>query len=262
MAADILEKIIANKRLEVSRQQEAISIDMLLHAELFGRRVYSMKEALRHSPSGIIAEFKRRSPSKGWIHPGVNVKDVVPGYAASGASAVSVLTDERFFGGTLSDFFQARKLVQLPLLRKEFMISEYQIYQSKAMGADAILLIAAALSKDQVLTFSRLAHDLGLEVLLEIHQEHELDYLVPEIDLVGVNNRNLGTFETSVENSFRLIEQLPSEQICISESGISDPQTARALRSAGYRGFLMGETFMKHPHPDAALAGFIQQITL
>lgn len=257
----LLENILAHKRLEVVRQQEAIGIDWLLHADQMNRPVYSLKKALQDSKSGILSEFKRKSPSKGWIYPEADVEIVVPGYAGAGAAAISVLTDERFFGGSFSDFFRARRLVNIPLLRKDFIVSDYQIYQSRAMGADAILLIAAALSKDQVSGFVRLAHELGLEVLLEVHHERELDYVSSEIDVIGVNNRDLVSFETSVDISFRLIEKLPVGRVCISESGISSPETVRRLRKVGYSGFLMGENFMKEENPDQALSGFIKALS-
>lgn len=257
---DILETIIAAKRTEVARQKEAVSGKLLLESEQLLRRPRSMSQALAESSTGIIAEFKRRSPSKGDIHPQARVEEVVPLYEQSGASAVSILTDEPFFGGSPADFCRARKLVTCPLLRKEFIIDEYQILQSRAMGADAILLIAAALTREACSRFVQLAHELSLEVLLEIHAEPELEYLTCGADMVGVNNRNLGTFVTEVENSFRLAEQLPADTVRVSESGISSPETVVRLRQAGYRGFLMGENFMKEPNPGAALQRFISNL--
>lgn len=257
---DILEKIIAAKRSEVARQKEAVSTEMLLDAEQMLRRPVSMSQALTASATGIIAEFKRCSPSKGRIHGDARIEDIVPVYEQSGASAISILTDEPFFGGSTADFCHARQLVSCPLLRKEFIIDEYQIIQSRAMGADAILLIAAALTQEQCRRFVQLAHELSLEVLLEIHSESELEYMACGADMIGVNNRNLGTFVTDVENSFRLIEKLPQNIVRVSESGISSPKTVAQLRQAGYKGFLMGENFMKESHPGDALKQFIVQL--
>jgi indole-3-glycerol phosphate synthase len=272
---DILETIIANKRKEVASQKEALPLDTLLNLNVqqFERPVCSMREALANSSSGIIAEFKRKSPSKGWIYPDAKVEEIVPAYEAGGASACSVLTDTLFFGGDFSDFTRARELVHLPLLRKDFMVDEYQIYQARAMGADAILLIASALTPDECLQFARKAHELNMDVLLEIHTENELRCLNPCIDMLGVNNRNLGTFDTTVKNSFRLLEQIKRE-ICgtgraacrvstpllVSESGISDVSTIRELRSAGFRGFLIGEMLMKTSNPGKTLNDLISQL--
>lgn len=217
----------------------------------------SMRACLSASPSGIIAEFKRRSPSKGWIKENAQADIIPPAYEAAGASALSILTDEKFFGGNLKDIRTVRSKVQLPILRKDFIIDEYQLYQARIVGADAILLIAAALRKEQCRMLAAKAHELGLEVLLEIHSEQELEYIEDNIDMVGVNNRNLGTFHTDVENSFRLAEKLPKEMLLVSESGISSPQTVRQLRAAGFRGFLIGENFMKAPQPGDALKEFI-----
>lgn len=217
----------------------------------------SMRACLSASPSGIIAEFKRRSPSKGWIKENAQADIIPPAYEAAGASALSILTDEKFFGGNLKDIRTVRSKVQLPILRKDFIIDEYQLYQARIVGADAILLIAAALRKEQCRMLAAKAHELGLEVLLEIHNEQELEYIEDNIDMVGVNNRNLGTFHTDVENSFRLAEKLPKEILLVSESGISSPQTVRQLRAAGFRGFLIGENFMKAPQPGDALKEFI-----
>ncbi len=257
---DILEKIIAAKRTEIARQKEAISSEMLLEADQMLHRPLSMSQALTASATGIIAEFKRCSPSKGRIHGDARIEEVIPAYEQSGASAISVLTDEPFFGGSPADFCHARKLVSCPLLRKEFIIDEYQIIQSRAIGADAILLIAAALTQEQCRRFVQLAHELSLEVLLEIHAEPELEYVACGADMIGVNNRHLGTFVTDVENSFRLIEKLPQNIVRVSESGISSPETVAQLRRAGYRGFLMGENFMKESHPGNALKQFIVQL--
>jgi indole-3-glycerol phosphate synthase len=220
----------------------------------------SMRQALAASPTGIISEFKRRSPSKGWIKQEAEPTVIPPAYEAAGASALSILTDEPFFGGTLHDVQQARPLVRIPILRKDFIVDPYQVYQARTVGANAVLLIAACLTKAEVKELTALAHDLELEVLLEVHSPEELDYVSDETDMVGVNNRNLGTFHTDVENSFRLASLLPQGKLLVSESGISNPQTVHRLREAGFRGFLIGECFMKTADPGQALQTFIHQL--
>ena len=257
---DILSEIIAHKRKEVELQKQAISIEQLSEGidDLLPAR--SMKQAIASSPTGIIAEFKRRSPSKGWIKENARPEEIVPAYAASGASAVSILTDEMFFGGTLRDIHTTRPLVNLPILRKDFVIDEYQLYQARIVGADAVLLIAAALERTQCRALADKAHELGLEVLLEIHSAEELPYIYKGIDMVGINNRNLGSFHTDVANSFRLAEQLPQDTVLVSESGISQPATVSRLHDAGFRGFLIGETFMRTEKPGETLKEFISQI--
>lgn len=258
---DILSEIIANKRFEVDVQKQAISLEQLQEGVVnCDYRPRSMKQALASSPYGIIAEFKRCSPSKGWIFEDARPEDVVAAYTAAGASALSILTDEKFFGGSLKDIRTARALTALPLLRKDFIIDEYQLYQARIVGADAVLLIAAALEREQCHALAGKAHELGLEVLLEIHSAGELPYLCKNIDMVGINNRNLGTFHTNVENSFRLAASLPENALRISESGISDPATVCRLRNAGFRGFLIGERFMKTGHPGEALQQFIHSL--
>ena len=219
-----------------------------------------MKQALASSKSGVIAEFKRRSPSKGWIKQDARPEEIVLSYATAGASALSILTDEKFFGGSLKDIRIARPLVEIPILRKDFIIDEYQLYQAKIVGADAVLLIAAALEQERCNELTEKAHSLGLEVLLEIHSPEELSYINEKIDMVGINNRNLGTFFTDVENSFRLAGQLPQDAVLVSESGISDPEIVKRLRTAGFRGFLIGETFMKTEQPGETLQNFLQAI--
>lgn len=266
---DILQDIIANKRIEVERQKQAVRLQTLLAlgGDRLERPTHSMRASLAASSSGIIAEFKRKSPSKGWLHPDAAIADIIPAYRKAGASACSVLTDSQFFGGSLGDLCQARKLADLPLLRKDFIIDEYQLYQARVMGADAVLLIAACLTPAQCLELAELAHTLQLETLLEVHSEAELDYLNPHIDMLGVNNRNLGTFHTDVENSFHMAEkmqQITEEKnlspLLISESGISDPAIVSSLRQAGFRGFLIGETFMKTGQPGETLAAFIGEL--
>lgn len=206
---DILSEIIANKRFEVDLQKQAISIEQLQEGISEAPAIRSMKQALVSSKSGVIAEFKRRSPSKGWIKQGALPEEIIPSYVKAGASALSILTDEKFFGGSLKDIRTARPLVEVPILRKDFIIDEYQLYQAKIVGADAVLLIAAALELEKCNELAEKAHSLGLEVLLEIHNSDELGYINKEVDMVGINNRNLGTFFTDVENSFRLAGQLP-----------------------------------------------------
>ena len=261
---DILQEIVAFKRVEVEQQKQFVSPrDLYARVERLmadGIAERSMSRALASSPYGIIAEFKRKSPSKGWIHEDAKPMDVVPMYAAGGASALSILTDNKYFGGTLDFIPQVRQAVDIPILRKEFIIDEYQLFEARLVGADAVLLIAADLSKDQCRSLTRTAHDLKLEVLLEMHSEDELEYLDCEPEMAGINNRNLGTFHTDVANSFRLAEKMATEAVKVSESGISNPDTVRQLREAGFRGFLMGECFMKEKDPGLALKQFIERI--
>ena len=261
---DILQEIVAFKRIEVEQQKQIVSPrDLYARVERLmadGITVCTMSRSLAESPYGIIAEFKRKSPSKGWIHEDAQPMDVVPKYAAGGASALSILTDNKYFGGTLDFIPQVREAVNIPILRKEFIIDEYQLFEARSVGADAVLLIAADLSKEECRTLTRTAHDLKLEVMLEMHSEQELDYLECEPDMAGINNRNLGTFHTDVANSFRLAEKMDTKSVKVSESGISNPDTVRSLREAGFRGFLMGECFMKEQDPGLALKRFIEAI--
>lgn len=262
MATDILQTIVAHKRIELARQEEAVSLDSLIKQLDTLRPSRSMKQSLADSPTSIIAEFKRRSPSKGWIAQEADPAVIVPGYERAGASGISVLTDQEFFGGTLDDLHAVRPLIQLPVLRKDFIVSPYQLFQAKQVGADVVLLIAAALTVEECKSLGKLAHQLQMEVLLEIHAEKELDYLHEYVDLLGVNNRNLGTSHTDVEYSFRLAQKLPKEYLWVSESGISQPETIRQLRKAGFRGFLMGERFMKTSSPEQALSDFLHAVVL
>ena len=243
---DILDKIIATKQEELSQLRAPKP---------------SLREALLRSESGIIAEFKRRSPSKGWIKEEGRA-DVIPlSYQQNGAAALSILTDEQYFGGHDDFIREARRSgVTLPILYKNFVVDEAQLYAAVLCGASAVLLIAACLSKQRCAELMRLAHELGLEVLLEMHSERELEYAELCPDVCGINNRNLGSFVTDVENSFRLAELLPKDAVKVSESGISSPQTVRALRAAGFNGFLIGESFMKMPDPGLALRDFIAQL--
>lgn len=266
MAKDILEEIVAHKRIEVERQKEQVdpsllytNVEKILASDETVLR--SMRESLANSASGIIAEFKRKSPSKGWIKEEGKPEVIPASYSENGASAISILTDEKYFGGTLRYLRIVRPTVTCPILRKDFIVDEYQLYQAKAVGADAVLLIAADLTTSECKGLAKKAHELQLETLLEVHSEAELEYVGENIDMVGVNNRNLGTFHTDVENSYRLASLLPKDYVLVSESGISNPQTVRELREAGFRGFLIGETFMKTEDPGAALKEFIAQVT-
>ena len=265
---NILRNIVANKRREVQQQKEAVGLSALLTmaASRMERPTLSMREALDRSASGIIAEFKRKSPSKGWLFPEASVENILPLYQRGGAAACSVLTDGDFFGGSLRDLQTARKKVNIPLLRKDFVVDEYQLFQARAMGADAILLIAATLTREACASLAKTAHSLHLEVLLEIHNEEELACLNPNIDMLGVNNRNLHTFHTDTQTSFRLAEyirkMLPGQDgpLLVSESGISEAETVCRLRRVGFRGFLIGEAFMKSRQPGEALAEFIGEL--
>lgn len=263
MKEDILTQIIDSTRKEISRQMEAVSTKQLegIVAMRETREPLSLSRSIMSSPTGIISEFKRRSPSKGWINREADVRLITVGYAEAGAAGLSVLTDTDFFGGSEGDLLKARlSAPSTPILRKDFIISEYQILQSVAIQADAILLIAAALEKNECKRLAEMAHRLGLEVLLEIHSEDELEYATDCIDLIGVNNRNLGSFHTDVENSFHLAEKLPKGIPHISESGISGAETIIRLRQAGYNGFLMGESFMKTAEPSIALKILIEEL--
>lgn len=261
--ADILEEIVAYKKNEVEQfKKELHQIYLEGRVEILQNALIpSMKNALMKSDTGIIAEFKRKSPSKGWINEAATADKVPISYQENGAAAISILTDSHFFGG--SNVYVRTAIaskVRIPVLYKNFIIDEYQIYQAKVCGASAILLIAACLTKEQCRQFIAKAHELELEVLLEMHNEEETEYAELEPDMYGINNRNLGTFETDVNNSFQLIERLPAEGVKVSESGISDPDTIRQLRACGYKGFLIGETFMKEADPGLALKNFIAQI--
>jgi indole-3-glycerol phosphate synthase len=256
----ILDNILADKRLEVAARQEVVSLEHLRGLCAGKAPGRSLKKALRESSTGIISEFKRKSPSKGFIHAQANVEQVVGAYQKAGCSGVSVLTDAPYFGGSIDDFRRARTLLDVPLLRKDFIVSPYQVYESKVLGADVILLIASALSLDEAYDLGELAHELGMEVLLEIHNEQELEYIGRFTDLVGVNNRNLASFVTDVQVSFDLAGRIPENYVRVSESGLSDAATVKSLREAGFRGFLMGENFMKHDDPGAALSTFIHAL--
>ena len=257
---DILEEIIACKQKEIENLRQIVKEDILCDNCLAQRPRRSMRKALVSVPYGIIAEFKRKSPSKGWIKKEGRSDIIPPDYEKNGASALSILTDTPFFGGSLHDIATARPLTKRPILRKDFIIDEYQLYQTRIIGADAVLLIAAALTPKKCRALAAKAHELELEVLLEIHREEELDYINENIDMLGINNRNLGSFHTDVENSFRLIGKLPREMVKVSESGISDPEKIKALHDVGFDGFLIGETFMKTENPGDTLQQFIRKL--
>ncbi|MCL4151900.1 UNVERIFIED_CONTAM: hypothetical protein GTU68_064026 [Idotea baltica] len=259
----ILDKIIADKYIEVQLRKSVLPISQLEKSVLFERETISLAERLRNSNSGIIAEHKRRSPSKSIINTSLNVFDVAKGYEDAGVCGMSVLTDGKYFGGSLDDLLSARSSCKLPLLRKEFIIDEYQLLVAKAYGADVVLLIAAVLSQKEIKRFSEFAKNLGLEVLLEVHNEEELQKsIMPSLDLLGVNNRNLKTFEVSLENSKHLAAKIPNDFVKISESGISSVEAIKELQPYGYKGFLIGENFMKTDDAGKSAKEFIQQLTL
>ena len=264
--ADILEEIVAHKKVEIEQRKRFIQPRQMItlteqKMQENGGKVMggSMKQALMSSDTGIIAEFKRKSPSKGWIKEAGKASIIPLSYQQNGASALSILTDIDYFGGYDEYIQEARHVgVSIPILYKNFVIEEYQLLQARYCGASAVLLIAACLSKGECKRLMNMAHQLGMEVLLEMHNERDFEYAELEPDMYGINNRNLGTFVTDVENSFRLAEKLPKDVCRVSESGISNPQTVRRLREeGGFRGFLMGEQFMKQTDPGAALAEFI-----
>ena len=258
----ILDKIVLNKKKEVQYAKSRTSYTKLEESEFFQRECYSFKEFLLDPlRTGIIAEFKRRSPSKGIINDKVSVKSVTNGYAAAGASALSVLTDRDFFMGKKADLIAARKANNIPVLRKDFMIDEYQVIEAKSLGADIILLIAAILTPDEIQKLASLAKGLGLNVLLEVHNLAELERSInPDLDAIGVNNRNLADFYVSVETSYQLAPHIPAEFLKISESAISNPETINQLKSAGFNGFLIGENFMKQEDPGSAMQEFVKAL--
>ncbi len=257
----ILDKIISCKREEVTQLAKRVPIKVLEESTFFQMDCISLKQQIQQKDkSGIIAEFKRQSPSKGIINDTALVTKTVKGYLDAEASGVSILTDTKYFGGKNEDVISAKKINLGPILRKDFTISEYQIIEAKSIGADSILLIAAVLSKNEIKQFTSLAHSLGLEVLLEVHTHEELDKYIPEINLVGINNRDLKTFKVDFENSIRLAELLPAETVKIAESGISDFKNIIELKKHGFEGFLIGENFMKTSNPSLACQQFIEQI--
>ncbi|HDR52373.1 MAG TPA: indole-3-glycerol phosphate synthase TrpC [Mariniphaga anaerophila] len=257
---NILEKIVKTKKAEVARQKKVMPVAQLKKFPGYQRKCNSLKTALlKHNSSGIIAEFKQKSPSKGEINFGVKVEEVTKGYADAGAAGLSVLTDYEYFGGTLANLAKAREVnPEIPILRKDFMIDIYQIVEAKAFGADVILLIAACLEKGQAEALAKKAKSLGMEVLMEVHNAQELKWVNEYVDIVGVNNRNLKTFEVDVETSVKLAKLIPEQFVKISESGLPGAKTIHYLRKHGFKGFLMGETFMKTDNPGEACKKMIE----
>ncbi len=257
----ILDEIVQHKRKVVAKNKELYPIKLLEKSTSFETTPVSLtKYLLREDKSGIIAEFKRKSPSKGMINEFADVEKITMGYIQAGASALSVLTDLKFFGGKNEDLITARKSNNCPILRKDFIVDEYQIIEAKSIGADAILLIAACLTKEEIFHFAKTARNLGLEVLMEVHTEEELDKVNEHLNVVGVNNRNLKTFEVSIENSKILSEKIPSDFVKISESGISNVSAIKELKKYGFQGFLIGENFMKTSMPEKACEKFIKEL--
>ncbi|MCX7551897.1 indole-3-glycerol phosphate synthase TrpC [Xanthomarina sp. F2636L] len=258
---NILDKIVADKHQELILKKEMFTVKMLEKIPFFERNTFSLTNNLQNSTSGIIAEFKRRSPSKSIINNTALVEDIAIGYEDAGVCGMSVLTDEIYFGGTLDDLITARQNCTLPILRKEFIIDDFQIIEAKAFGADVILLIAAILTKAEIKRFSELAKSLDLEVLLEVHNEEELHKsLMPSLDMIGVNNRNLKTFEVSLKTSKTLSSLIPDKFIKVSESGISSIEAIKELQPYGYQGFLIGENFMKTKNPGKSAKEFIKTL--
>lgn len=258
----ILDQIIEHKRKEVEELKSLFPVKLLEKSIFFESPTVSLKKyVLREDKSGIIAEIKRKSPSKGVINPYVSVERTAIGYMQAGASALSVLTDKQFFGGSNEDLITARKYNFCPILRKDFVLDEYQIIEAKSIGADAILLIAAVLDPERIKSLSAFAHTLELEVLLEVHDEIELlNNTAAQVDLIGVNNRNLKTFEVSIETSKRLASLIPDGIVKVSESGIDDPNTILELKQFGFKGFLIGQTFMQQSRPEKACKEFIDEL--
>lgn len=259
----ILDKIVKDKHKELALKKELISIKQLENSSLFRRETISLANKLKNSKTGIIAEFKRRSPSKSIINETTTVDDVAKGYENAGVCGMSILTDNKYFGGTLDDLLIARTSCNLPLLRKEFIIDEYQIIEAKSNGADVVLLISSILSKVEIKQFSKLAKSLNLDVLLEVHNEEELHKsIMPSLDMLGVNNRNLKTFGVSLETSKSLSNLIPNDFIKVSESGISSVEAIKELKPYGYQGFLIGENFMKTNNPGVCAEQFIKKLEI
>jgi len=260
---NILDKIVADKKKEVTLKSSLIPVSQFEKSVLFQRPGNPLAATLKESKTGIIAEHKRRSPSKQIINQNTNVAQVAKGYEKAGVCGMSVLTDIKYFGGSLEDLLLARAAVEMPLLRKEFIIDEYQILEAKAHGADVVLLIAAVLTTSEIKQFSELTKSLGMEVLLEVHNEEELQKsIMPSLDMLGVNNRDLKTFEVSLETSKMLSNQIPGDFVKVSESGISSIAAIKELQEYGYQGFLVGENFMKTKNPGKSASTFIQKLSL
>jgi len=257
---NILDTIIDRKKFEIAERKRDKSIGELENGPFFKNKTLSFGEfLLREDKTGIIAEFKRKSPSKGVINNTATVTEVTTAYAKYGASGISILTDEEFFGGSLNDLLEST-INEVPLLRKDFIIDEYQLIESKAFGAEVILLIAACLDKKKVKALAATAKDIGLNVLLEIHNEQELEHICNDVDVVGVNNRDLKTFVVDINNSLELAKQIPADVVKISESGIDNVASINLLKEHGFKGFLMGEKFMKEKNPGLAFQNFAVQL--
>ncbi len=258
---NILDIIVKDKKIEVNNKKEIFSLNFIKKHPLYKRNSISLKSNLKSSNTGIIAEFKRRSPSKNNINSSLSVYDVAKSYEKNNACGMSILTDNKYFGGSLEDLIQARSNSNLPLLRKEFIIDKYQIHESKAFGADIILLIASILSKKEIIEFSSIAKNLDLEVLIEVHNKEDLNKsLNKNVDFIGVNNRNLKTFDVSLDISKKLSSKIPDNYLKISESGIKSIKDIEKLKSYGFKGFLIGENFMKSKSPGIELKNFIKNI--
>ena len=258
---NILDQIIESKKRSLGEKKDWYGIKKLEASPFFDRECESLVKRLNNAgTTGIIAEFKRKSPSKGIINDKAGIDGVVNDYENYGAAGISILTDEEYFGGFTEDLVKAREIVDIPLLRKDFIIDEYQVVEAKSMGADVILLIAACLTPAEVKRLAGLAKNLGLEVLLELHAEEELEHICDGIELIGINNRDLKTFEVDIERSLRMAKQIPADKTKVAESGISDVETIKRFKKAGFRGFLIGETFMKEEDPGKALERFVKKL--
>lgn len=258
----ILDKIVAYKRNEISQRKAAAPVKVLERSPLFNRSCFSLETSVKDpNKTGIIAEFKRKSPSKDVINDSVSVEEVTKAYTENGASGLSVLTDMHFFGGSSEDLQKARNTNTAPILRKDFIIDEYQIIEAKSIGADVILLITECLSASEIKSFTQTAKNLGMEVLLEMHSEKQLEKVGEGNTLVGINNRDLKTFKVDIDRSIELSHKLPENTVKIAESGISNPEVVLKMRKAGFDGFLMGEHFMKAPHPGKAFRKFAEQLS-
>ena len=257
---NILDTIIDRKKFEIAERKRNKSIGELENGPFFKNKTLSFGDfLLRDDKTGIIAEFKRKSPSKGVINNTATVTEVTTAYAKYGASGISILTDEEFFGGSLNDLLEST-INEVPLLRKDFIIDEYQLIESKAFGAEVILLIAACLDKKEVKVLAAIAKDIGLNVLLEIHNEEELEHICNDVDVVGVNNRDLKTFIVDINNSIELSKQIPADVVKISESGIDNVASINLLKEHGFKGFLIGEKFMKEKNPGLAFQNFAGEL--
>lgn len=257
----ILDQIIEHKKIEVRESKKIIPLAFLQDQAAYHRTALNFPKAIRRG-TGIVAEFKRKSPSKGLINGKALPQEITPAYELAGASAISILTDTTYFGGTFNDLLLARERIQIPILRKDFMVDEYQLHEAKAMGADVVLLIASALSVEKTNELAEKAKEIGLNVFLEIHHESELGHFGQYIDVVGINNRDLKTFKVDIENSIQLAKSLPKNVPTVAESGISNVETVLKMKSEGFDGFLIGENFMKTENPGKSCQDFIKSCGL